>query len=150
MDPLAFLTWQFILFSLGIMAVLLVIRRVVEYIFSKVKDSKFWNELVLTTAPIVIGGIMGFLFKAYPFATGFVTPGDHIIYGIVAGMLSGIIYKIVKGLLGNKIQSVVSNVASNMGLGGVVTPTVVTANPPQLQSNMNQLGAQVNSKPENK
>jgi hypothetical protein len=116
MDLLAFLTWQFIFFSLGIIAVMFVLRTISEYLFPKLVGSNFWDKLVLPISPILFGGGMAWLLKAYPYATGFTTWGDHVIYGMVAGLLSGLIYKVVKGMIGNQIQSIVGAVANSLGV----------------------------------
>src|SRR5665213_1279610 len=107
MDPLAFYTWNFVLFSLGIAAIMFVFRTIVEYTFPKVKVKKFWNELLLPILPIIFGGISSILLKLYPFTTGLTSVGDHLIFGIVAGLISGLVYKVTKGMLLNKLLTVV-------------------------------------------
>lgn len=114
MDLLAFLTWQFVFFSLGIMAVILFFRRIIEFFIPSAKQSKFWNELFLPTIPIPLGGLLAFGLKNYPYANGLTTTRDHIYYGIIAGLLSGLIYKVVKGLLGNQIQNLIGGVVNNI------------------------------------
>src|SRR5271166_1694185 len=104
MDPLSFLTPSFILFSLFIMAIMYMLRTSLEYFLPSVKTNGFWNDFLLLTLPIVIGCVLGYVFKAYPYGTGFTANSTHSIYGSVAGLLSTLIFKLINGLLGAKIN----------------------------------------------
>ena len=127
MDPLAFLTWQFVMFSLFVAAIMYVLRTIVEYAIPKAKTAKLWNSLLLMILPVIIGGLMGWLLKAYPYATGLTSIGDHIGYGSVAGLLSTIVFKVVKELLGSKIAAAAQGVLSAVsGATGGVVPVVTT------------------------
>ena len=112
MDLFSFLTWQFVLFSLGVMTVIFVLRTFLQYFIAALPKSKTWNNLIMPIAPIIIGGAMGLLLKAYPYATGLTSSGDHVLFGAIAGLLSGFIYKTIKGSLGSQIQSL----ATSMGI----------------------------------
>lgn len=53
----ALLSWQFVLFCLGIFAVTFVIRKIAEYVLDNPKvpmskASKIWTELLLPIAPL--------------------------------------------------------------------------------------------------
>jgi hypothetical protein len=109
MDLFAFLTWQFVLFSLGLVAIIFVIRTTLQYFFQSLVFSKLWNNLILPIAPIIIGGSLSVLLKAYPTPAGFTSSGDHLIFGAVAGLLSGLIFSVIKGTLGSSIQALVSS-----------------------------------------
>jgi hypothetical protein len=112
MDLWSFLTSNFLFFSLGVMAFIFVVRTALEYFFPKLKTLTIWNNLVLPTAPVLIGGIMAFFLKAYPYSTGtlaLTSPWDHILFGAIAGLLSGLIFRVIKGLLGQQIQTIVSS-----------------------------------------
>ncbi len=112
MDPLAFLTWQFVLFSLSVMAVMFVVRTIVEYFIKLSKSSKLWNSLILPIAPIFVGGLMAYVLKMYPYSPGLDGKANHILFGLVGGLLSTIIFKVVKELLGGKISQMVGAAAS--------------------------------------
>ncbi len=109
MDPIlqTLLSWQFILFSLSIVAVVLVVKTVVEYVMSvyaaAAKESKLWNKLILPILPIVWGGLQGLMLRKFPYPDALTHAGDRVMFGLVAGLLSTFIYSVVKGLLGQKI-----------------------------------------------
>ena len=116
MDPLAFLTWQFVMFSLFVSVIMFVIRTVLEYFVPKLKTLKIWNSLLLLLLPVFIGATLGGLLKMYPYATGLTTTVEHVGYGSVAGMMSTILFKIIKELLINKVTSIFG------GIGGQPMP----------------------------
>lgn len=94
-------SWQFVLFCLGIAAITYICRTIVEYflgVYNK-KDSKLWTELFLPIGPPITGSIVAHLFKSYPYPQEINSIGGVIIFGLVAGLFSGLVYKIVKGLL---------------------------------------------------
>jgi hypothetical protein len=108
-DLWSFITWQFILFSLGVMTIVFILRTILQYFFIQLQSSRLWNTLVLPVAPILIGGTMARLLKAYPYSTGLTSNLDHILFGAVAGLLSGLIFSVIKGTLGSSIQALVSS-----------------------------------------
>lgn len=130
MDPLAFLTWQFVMFALFVATLMYILRTVLEYFFPKLTTAKIWNSLLLMILPVLIGGFLGWFLNAYPYATGLTTKMDHLAYGSVAGLLSTIIFKVVKELLGSKISQAITGV---MGVVSNVTgaPAPVVYGPPQ-------------------
>lgn len=122
MDPIlqTLLSWQFILFSLSISAVMFVIKTVVEYLMDNwtvaAKESKFWNNLIAPILPIVLGGAVGWVFKKFPYPDNLVLKWDRIMFGLVAGLLSTFLYGVIKGLLAQKISSIIPS----------TTPTTTT------------------------
>lgn len=112
MDPILqiLLSFPFVIFCLGIAAVVFVFRTFIEYLMtvSKLvaKEYKFWNDFFLPVSPVVIGSIIGFYFKSYPYPNGLTTDGDRIMFGLVAGLFSTLTYRVVKALLFQKIQEV--------------------------------------------
>lgn len=119
MDPIlqTLLSWQFILFSLSIVAVVLVIKTVVEYMMSvyaaAAKESKLWNKLILPILPIVWGGLLGLILRKFPYPDALIHAGDRVVFGLVAGLLSTFIYSVVKGLLGQKIGAMFGSSGDN-------------------------------------
>ncbi|MCZ2224563.1 MAG: hypothetical protein LC122_13140 [Chitinophagales bacterium] len=100
-------SWQFVLLCLGISAVVYIIRLVVEYLlqtFHK-KESKLWVAVILPALPIFVGLFFGLKINSYPYPEGVSTLGAHSIFGLVAGLLSGLVYKIVKELISSKSQN---------------------------------------------
>lgn len=101
-------SWQFVLFSLAIAAVMFVFRTSVEYALTawkaSVKESKFWTDLILPILPVILGGLGGILFKNYPYPNDLKTIGDRFIFGAVAGLLSTLLYRVLKALMVQKLQ----------------------------------------------
>ena len=97
------LNWQFIIFALAIAALIFVIRQSAEYFLVKLKIKKIWNNLFLPILPVVIGGLLGFSLKRYPYPNGLTTVDGRIIFGLVAGLMSGLLYRVIKSLLFSKI-----------------------------------------------
>lgn len=103
------LSWQFILFSLGIFVAVWVVRTVVEYIFSNADGNKLWEKLILPLMPVVTGAVVGYFAKGYAYPDGLSSVSGRLFFGSVAGMFSSLMYQVVKGLLKDKIQGFVSS-----------------------------------------
>lgn len=104
MDPLMqFFTWQFMLFSLGIAGATFVARLVIEYYKIDAHHKDFWKNLVLPIFPLVMGCLMGWGLKMYPYPDGLNGTSAHILFGLVAGMFSGLAYRVIKSLLTSKL-----------------------------------------------
>jgi|ERR1700722_12203895 len=101
----ALLSWQFILFSLGIFAIIWTFRTVVEFAIPKVVGKTWWEKLVLPILPLVLGLVIAKFAVNYAYPDGLSSFAGRELFGLVAGMFSGLIYQVVKGMLKNKIQS---------------------------------------------
>ena len=103
------LSWQFIIFSLSIVAVTTVFRTIIEYLLKNVqimaKESKLWTEVILPISPVIEGLVGAILIKEYPYPEGISTIGARVGIGLVAGLLSGLLYRIVKALFNQKLVS---------------------------------------------
>lgn len=104
------MSWQFVLFSLSVVAVTTVFRTIVEYLLSNVKiivkESKLWNDLILPILPVVIGPVGAILVNGYPYPDGILTSDARFVFGLVAGLLSGLMYRVIKAILNQKISAV--------------------------------------------
>ena len=127
MDPLAFLSWQFVMFSLFVATIMYVLRTVLESIFPKLATYQLLNSLFLMVLPVFIGAGLGDALKMYPYATGFTTTVTHVGYGAVAGLLSTILFKVIKELLVGKVTAIVGGALTAVG----VTTTTTTVAAPQ-------------------
>lgn len=102
------LTWQFILFSLGIAAITEVIRRGIEFFILDnpkmpgTRASKFWREFLLPIAPYVNGILIAFFATKFPYPEGIDSVSAREFFGLVAGAFSGLTYRVITGLLKNK------------------------------------------------
>lgn len=110
----ALLSWQFVFFALAIAAMTFVVRKVIEFAIDSPsiptgnanKEGRFWREVVLPISPVLIGAGAGFLVKMYPFPEGIESASARIMFGMVAGLLSGLLFRIIKGVLASKLAAV--------------------------------------------
>jgi hypothetical protein len=117
----ALMSYQFILFSLGVFAMVWVIRTIVEFIIPQTDGHKIWEKLILPLLPITIGTIIGFLATKYAYPDGLVSLSDRLFFGSVAGMFSSCVYQVTKGMLKDKIQSLTSS-ANDTSISPVTNP----------------------------
>jgi hypothetical protein len=116
---LAIFSWQFLLFCLGIAGVTFVIRKLVEYFvldnpkMPGNKASKLWRELLLPIGPVVGGALLGLVAAKYPYPEGINSISGRVIFGLVAGLLSGLVYRVMTGML-KKTTEAASNVVNNV------------------------------------
>lgn len=107
MDPILqiFLSWQFVVFSLAVAAIMFVIRTVGEYFFknAKLTVKKLWQDLFLPILPVIVGGLFAFFVKSYPYPNNLTSNGNRIVFGVVAGLLSGLLYRVIKSLIFQKL-----------------------------------------------
>lgn len=122
----ALMSWQFIMFCLMLQALTFIVRKIVDYkmLTDPNKDYKFWNDLILPILPIILGCVIGFLAKRYPFPEHFSLPSTRIFFGLVAGLLSSMIYKVTWGMLKSKLIAYTVT-----PVGKVLLPTPPTAPP---------------------
>ena len=138
MDPLAFLSWQFVMFSLFVATIMYVLRTILEFFIPKLTVFVLWNSLLLMILPVFIGAGLGRLLTSYPFANGFTTITEHVGYGAVAGLLSTVLFKVIKELLIGKVSGVVNTVLNTVGATPPVgTSPVVVVNNTSSQSGPN-------------
>lgn len=108
---LAIFSWQFLIFCLGIAAITFVIRKLVEYFVLNNpsmpgnSSSKVWKELLLPIGPVVGGALFGLIATKYPYPTGISSISARVMFGLVAGLLSGLVYRIIKAMA-NKNEGV--------------------------------------------
>jgi hypothetical protein len=133
MDPLTVVTsWQFVLFGLAIASVMYVLRIVVEYFMElghiDPDKNKLWNKVMLPILPVIIGAIWATHLRAFPYPDNMVSRPDRLIFGLVAGLLSGLIYRVVKAVLYQKVIDVVQHI--NKPPINVATNNVAPSVPP--------------------
>ena len=101
---------NFCMLSLGIAAIVYVFRTVIEFILDNPKvpaskTSKFWKELFLPISPILTGVFIGVFAKKYPYMQGFDSTSARIIFGMCAGLFSGVSFRIAKAFLISKVNA---------------------------------------------
>jgi hypothetical protein len=110
-EPFAVMTsWQFNLFGMSICAIMFVLRNIVEYIIGLFgKDPtkwKLWTDVLLPILPVFVGPTLGFCLQSFPYPNELVSNSDRILFGMVAGLLSGLIYRVVKSVVYEKLVDV--------------------------------------------
>jgi|ERR1019366_1520668 hypothetical protein len=134
----AFLSWQLVLFSLGIFFIVWMIRTLVEFCFPKVINHRVWTDLFLRLSPVIIGALVAKWATGYPYPTG---PAEsaRIIFGLVAGGISSLLYGALKSMAGGYIRGMAQ------GILNVTNPAPCPPPPPIVQQvanpNTGQMGA---------
>lgn len=111
----ALVSWQFVLFCLGVAAVTFILRKCIEFFvldnpkMPGTRSSKFWTELVLPTFPVVFGCLTGLLATQYPYPETLQSAGGRMTFGLVAGLFSGLIYRVAKSFFATKLGIVVDD-----------------------------------------
>lgn len=114
MDPILqiFLSWQFLIFGVGVCAVVFVLRKVAEYSLANwkplMKESKLWNELLMPISPIFVGVIGALAIRSYPYPNNLTSGGSRFIFGLGAGLLSTVLYRLITAVIGQRINSIIS------------------------------------------
>ena len=104
----ALISWQFVFFCLACAAVTFVAKTIIEYVLDNPnvpasKHSKFWKDLFLPLLPIFFGPLGAWLAVGFPYPEGLGNTSARVVFGLVAGFLSGMVYRIVKSFLVSKI-----------------------------------------------
>ena len=99
------LSWNFLLFSLCVVVITYILRTVLEYKADKLKNINLWNKLVLPLMPIFSGVLLAALVKEYPYPESIKSLSGRLMFGSVAGLLSGLLWRLVKALINSKIYS---------------------------------------------
>jgi hypothetical protein len=144
------LSWQFIAFSLSVVAIVFILKTIVDFLLINVillrKDTKVWSELILPLLPSFIGIILAIIIKknSFPYPKEITTFDARIIFGLVSGLLSGVIFRIVKAMLFQKAgitlpvdlqDPFADNIAQKINQLPVVVqsqPQVIVQAPPQV------------------
>lgn len=92
--------WSSILFSLGIFMVVYVLRTAIQAFWKGWQQSKLYQELALPLTPIVLGGLLAWLFTTWPWPDLLLkSPSARIIWGGILGMFSGVVYGRVRKMV---------------------------------------------------
>lgn len=116
MDPILqiLLSWQLVIFSLSIIALMSIVTNFVEFIMTKGNistDGSFWNKVIKPNLSEILGAILALSVKTFPYPNGLVTLGDRFLFGLAGGLLATLIFSLVKSLLGEKIAAVTQRIS---------------------------------------
>ena len=129
----AFLSWQLVLFSLGIFFIVWIIRTLVEFCFPKIVNSRVWSDLFLRLSPVIIGAFVAKWATGYPYPTSN-TESFRMIFGLVAGGISSLLYGSMKSMAGGYIRGIAQGILNATNSSQYVPPPVLVQPPsPVLQ-----------------
>ena len=105
MDPLStLLSWQFVLLCLAVSAIIFVFRTVVDFTIKSLgKTSSLWEDVILPSSPVILGGLMGWFMDSFPYPDNLTSKDFRIIFGLVAGFLSASVYRMIKATIIRKV-----------------------------------------------
>lgn len=63
--------------------------------------SRWWNEVILYTLPVLLGGATGFIRSEFFFA-GIGDKGGRLIFGVVVGWFCSFLYKLLRKVIKQK------------------------------------------------
>lgn len=121
----ALLGWQIVLFGLGLVAITFIARRFVEFFLDQTwvpasKTSKFWREVILPILPVLLGPGIAYLSTSYPYPEDLKVTSGRVMFGLVAGLLSGLFFRVIKGTLAkDEVVSVNTIAATAVTLPGI-------------------------------
>ncbi len=132
MDPLSmFLSWQFLLFCVAAFGITSVIRTVVEYIIKRVlKESGLWRDMILPILPVIVGGLMGWILKSFPYPESLANKDFRVVFGISAGLLCTLVYRVIVALINKKapeeLAPIIAKIESVIPVVETTTTTTVS------------------------
>lgn len=94
-------TWNTLLYTLGVVAVVAVIRLPVEKLWPEVSSKKWWRDVVVPLLPLAMGAAGG-LGPSFPFPDGIKGVYARVVYGLVCGFCSGWLVAYVKKVFKSK------------------------------------------------
>jgi hypothetical protein len=97
------ISWQFLLFSIGVFAIIYILRTILETAFPSITTNRIWEKAILPISPFVIGCVIALIAKNYAYPDNLSSELERFFFGLIAGMFSGTSYQIVKGLLKKEI-----------------------------------------------
>lgn len=106
-----------VIFIVGIGAIVMLVRRIVERTAPRVIASTWWPEVFLPLFPVVLGVVIALVAKQYPYPEVFAKAASaRAFYGLVGGFFSSKIYRLIwvavkkyaisKGIDPNDLKSV--------------------------------------------
>jgi hypothetical protein len=131
----ALLSWQFLLFCLAIAAIVFVLRTIAEYVMKNwafaARESSLWNDLLLPILPVLLGTGLAFFVKKYPYPEGLMSISGRMIWGLVAGLASGLVYRLFKTFLMGKVGELISKMGEVISKANPKPTDETTVTPPE-------------------
>lgn len=131
------ISWQFLMLSLGINILIFIFRTFMEFCIKNLPNVGLWSKLFLPIAPSITGGFVGFFLKQFPYPDGITSTDARVLFGAVAGFLSGLLYQVLKGMLKSRIQGFIQDdgVQQNQMQSDSTDPTIRARPIPPIENN---------------
>lgn len=85
-----------VVFIVGIGAIVLLVRRVVERTVPRVVATTWWPEIFLPLFPVALGVVIALVARQYPYPEVFAKAASaRAFYGLVGGFFSSKIYRLI-------------------------------------------------------
>lgn len=126
----AFLSWQLILFSLGIFFLIWIVRTIVEFCSPAVVKSRAWTDLFLRLSPVIVGAIVGYFATGFPYPFLSTAMSGRVLFGVVSGGLSSLLYGSIKSMAKGYIQGIAQGILNATGSAPpcIAAPIAVSSN----------------------
>src|SRR5258708_32417446 len=92
----ALFSWNFLLFSLGIAALVWFIRTVLEYFYPKIDGNQLWEKLIFPLMPLIFVAVIAIFAVKYPFPEGVRSFIARLLFVSVSGSLGWWLYHVIK------------------------------------------------------
>lgn len=127
----AFVNPQTVTVCLAVYLMTFVVRKVIEGVWQKSKDSRLWREVWLPIGPIANGAFVGAVAKTFvwPAIVGTSLSG-RIMYGAICGVFSGFLYNRIRSWLQSSPAKVGGKVVPVATGGGDGLPPAASDPPP--------------------
>jgi hypothetical protein len=101
----AFVSWQTVLFCLGIAILTYGVRTVVENVWKGAASNAIWNHVFVRLGPIGTGSGLALVSKSFPWPSEIVgSPLAMAFYGAACGVASAYVYAAFRAWLGAAAQ----------------------------------------------
>ncbi len=99
-------SYKALFFGMAVYVVCLIARRGLELALPSLKTGTklggVWQQLVLPTLPVLLGGVAGWFISSFPYPDGLASQSTHVMYGLVCGFAAGWAYRIFKAVAEKK------------------------------------------------
>ncbi len=103
----AFISWQTVMLCLTIYLISYIVRTIGDNTSDKIKENRYWREIILPLLPIFIGVLLSIIPTPFPWPLNF---GDFvfakIMYSAICGQFSGWVYNRAKSWISSGKETV--------------------------------------------
>lgn len=92
-----------IVFCLFIAIITTAFRRLVSMVWRNSESTWWWSEFVMHFLPLLLGAVVAAWVSGIPYPKGVDTMASRVIFGTVAGGVSGFVYFLVKKIVNKRL-----------------------------------------------